>query len=40
MVHPDFNKIYNKAMGDSTFKLLSGIADAPKSVVPGSTGGG
>ena len=35
MVHPDFNKVYNKAMGDSTFKLLSAIADAPKSVVPG-----
>ena len=33
--HPDFIKIHNNAEGDSTFKLLSAIAEAPKSVVPG-----
>ena len=33
--HPDFIKVHSKAKGDSTFRLLSAIAEAPKSVVPG-----
>ena len=33
--HPDFYAVYNKARGDSTFRLLSAIADAPKTVLPG-----
>ena len=33
--HEDFIPIYNSSKGDSTFRLLSAIADAPLSVVPG-----
>tara|TARA_Y100001934_G_scaffold150076_1_gene180050 strand:+ start:3229 stop:4152 length:924 start_codon:yes stop_codon:yes gene_type:complete len=32
--HPEFSKVYNLTKGDSTFRLLSALADAPKSVVP------
>ena len=35
MVHNDFLPIYNRSEGDSTFKLLSAIAEAPQSVLPG-----
>ena len=35
MIHQDFIQIYSLSKGDSTFKLLSAIADAPLSVVPG-----
>ena len=35
MNHEDFIPIYNKSEGDSSFKLLSAIADAPLSTVPG-----
>jgi len=35
MVQNDFIPVYNKSDGDSTFKLLSAIADAPQSTVPG-----
>lgn len=33
--HQDFSVIYNNAQGDSTFKLLTSLADVPISVVPG-----
>ncbi len=33
--HPDFIPIYNHSQGDSTFKLISALAESPKSVVPG-----
>ena len=33
--HEDFIPIYNSSKGDSAFKLLSAIADAPLSTVPG-----
>ena len=35
LAHEDFIPIYNSSKGDSTFKLLSAIADAPLSTVPG-----
>lgn len=35
MVHEDFIPIYVLSKGDSAFKLLSAIADAPLSLVPG-----
>ena len=35
MTHDDFIPIYNLSKGDSAFKLLSAIADAPLSTVPG-----
>ena len=35
MNHKDFIPIYNISEGDSTFKLLSAIANAPLSTVPG-----
>ncbi len=33
--HPDFQSIYHEMKGDSTFKILSAITDAPQSIVPG-----
>ena len=33
--HQDFSVIYNNAQGDSTFKMLTAIAEVPISVVPG-----
>ena len=33
--HPDFIPIYNHSQGDSTFKLISALAESPKSIVPG-----
>lgn len=33
--HPDFVLIYNNAEGDSTIKLLSALANAPESILPG-----
>ncbi len=33
--HPAFIPVYEKSIGDSTFKLMSGIENAPKSVMPG-----
>ena len=35
MEHPDFSPIYERSQGDTTFKLLAAIVDAPKSIVPG-----
>jgi hypothetical protein len=35
LAHEDFIPIYVLSKGDSTFKLLSAIADAPLSIVPG-----
>ncbi len=35
MMHEKFIPIYNISNGDSAFKLLSAIADAPISIVPG-----
>lgn len=35
MIHQDFIPIYKLSKGDSAFKLLSAIADAPLSTVPG-----
>ena len=35
LTHPDFQSIYQVAQGDSTFRLLSAIADAPQNIVPG-----
>ena len=35
MNHKDFIPIYRLSKGDSTFKLLSAISDAPLSIVPG-----
>mgnify|MGYP006273119901 FL=1 len=35
MNHEDFIPIYILSKGDSSFKLLSAIADAPLSIVPG-----
>ena len=32
---PDFAIIYDHAKGDSTFKLLSALTDAPESILPG-----
>ena len=33
--HPEFKPMYENARGDSAFRLVSSLADAPKSVVPG-----
>tara|TARA_B100001996_G_C18667971_1_gene595568 strand:+ start:2147 stop:3025 length:879 start_codon:yes stop_codon:yes gene_type:complete len=33
--HPDFSSIYQNAQGDSSFRLLSTISEAPKSLIPG-----
>ena len=33
--HPEFAPIYQRSQGDSAFKMLSALAEAPKSVVPG-----
>ena len=33
--HPEFSIIYKRVQGDSSFKMLSAIAEAPPSVVPG-----
>ena len=33
--HPDFISIYQNSKGDSSFKLLSSIADSPQNIVPG-----
>ena len=33
--HPEFKPIYQNARGDSAFRLVSSLANAPKSVVPG-----
>ena len=33
--HPDFIIIHDQAKGDSTFKLLSALTDAPESILPG-----
>jgi len=33
--HQDFSVIYNNAQGDSTFKMLTALAEVPISVVPG-----
>ena len=35
ITHEDFIPIYNLSKGDSSFRLLSAIADAPLSIVPG-----
>ena len=35
LIHEDFVPIYILSKGDSAFKLLSAIADAPLSIVPG-----
>ena len=35
LAHPDFQSTYQVAQGDSTFRLLSAIADAPQHIVPG-----
>ena len=35
IAHEDFIPIYNSSKGDSAFRLLSAIADAPISTVPG-----
>ena len=35
LTHPDFQSIYQVAQGDSTFRLLSAIADAPQNIAPG-----
>ena len=35
MRHSEFAQIYSMSKGDSVFKLLSAIADAPVSIVPG-----
>lgn len=35
LTHPDFSKIYETAMGDGQFKMMSAIMEAPQSVVPG-----
>ena len=33
--HPDFNAIHQGLQGDSTFRLLSAIADSPPNILPG-----
>jgi len=33
--HPEFKPMYENARGDSAFRLVSSLANAPKSVVPG-----
>ena len=35
MIHKEFVPIYNISKGDSAFKLLSAVANAPISIVPG-----
>ena len=35
LVHPDFSFIFNQSQGDSSFKIMSVLAEAPQSVVPG-----
>tara|TARA_B110000014_G_scaffold183907_1_gene132966 strand:+ start:6 stop:884 length:879 start_codon:yes stop_codon:yes gene_type:complete len=35
LLDPDFSFIYNQSQGDSSFKIISALAEAPKSVVPG-----
>ena len=35
IIHDDFSPILKQSKGDSTFKLLSAITEAPRSVVPG-----
>jgi len=35
MDHPDFASIYINTEGDSSFKLLSSLTDAPRSILPG-----
>lgn len=35
MIHKEFVPIYNFSKGDSAFKLLSAVANAPISIVPG-----
>jgi hypothetical protein len=35
LTHPDFSSVYERAQGDSSFKLLTALSDAPSSVVPG-----
>lgn len=35
MTHPDFALIYNNEKGDTSFKLLSSLTDAPQSILSG-----
>ncbi len=35
LIHDDFSPILKQSKGDSVFKLLSAIAEAPRSVIPG-----